>query len=69
MKPVTLNKPASVQEATQILARHGPEAVVYAGGTDLLVRPSTPVVAVTRARRAARSDRPAPARLEPCCAC
>jgi CO/xanthine dehydrogenase FAD-binding subunit len=40
MKPVTLYKPASVQEATQILAHHGPEAAVYAGGTDLLVRPS-----------------------------
>jgi xanthine dehydrogenase YagS FAD-binding subunit len=38
MKPVTLYKPASVQEATQILAYHGPEAVVYAGGTDLLIR-------------------------------
>ena len=38
MKPVTLYKPGSVQEATQILAHHGPEAAVYAGGTDLLVR-------------------------------
>ena len=38
MKPVTLYKPASVKEATQILAHHGPEAAVYAGGTDLLVR-------------------------------
>ena len=38
MKPVTLYKPASVNEATQILAHHGPEAAVYAGGTDLLVR-------------------------------
>ena len=38
MKPVTLYKPASVAEATQILAHHGPEAAVYAGGTDLLVR-------------------------------
>jgi CO/xanthine dehydrogenase FAD-binding subunit len=68
MKPVTFYKPARVQEATQILAHHGLEAAVYAGGTDLLVRPSTPVVAVSRARRAARSDRHAPARLEPCCA-
>ncbi len=38
MKPVTLYKPTSVAEATQILAHHGPEAAVYAGGTDLLVR-------------------------------
>ena len=38
MKPVTLYKPASVAEATQILAHHGHEAAVYAGGTDLLVR-------------------------------
>jgi xanthine dehydrogenase YagS FAD-binding subunit len=38
MKPVTLYKPASVSEATQILAHHGPEAAVYAGGTDLLIR-------------------------------
>ena len=38
MKPVTLYKPASVQEATQILAHHGGEAAVYAGGTDLLIR-------------------------------
>src|SRR5262245_57189858 len=38
MKPVTLYKPTSVSEATQILAHHGHEAAVYAGGTDLLVR-------------------------------
>jgi xanthine dehydrogenase YagS FAD-binding subunit len=38
MKPVTLYKPASLQEATQILSHHGPEAAVYAGGTDLLIR-------------------------------
>src|SRR5205823_11614514 len=38
MKPITLYKPTSVAEATQILAHHGPEAAVYAGGTDLLVR-------------------------------
>jgi xanthine dehydrogenase YagS FAD-binding subunit len=38
MKPFTLYKPASVQAATQILAHHGPEAAVHAGGTDLLVR-------------------------------
>src|ERR1044071_6550691 len=38
MKPAALYKPASVAEATQILAHHGHEAAVYAGGTDLLVR-------------------------------
>jgi xanthine dehydrogenase YagS FAD-binding subunit len=38
MKPVTLYKPASLAEATQILVHHGPEAAVYAGGTDLLIR-------------------------------
>jgi xanthine dehydrogenase YagS FAD-binding subunit len=38
MKPVTLYKPASIAEAIEILAHHGPEAAVYAGGTDLLIR-------------------------------
>src|SRR5438477_12013721 len=38
MKPVTLYKPTSIAEATQILAHHGAEAAVYAGGTDLLIR-------------------------------
>ena len=38
MKPVTLYKPTSLSEATQILAHHGPEGAVYAGGTDLLIR-------------------------------
>jgi xanthine dehydrogenase YagS FAD-binding subunit len=38
MKPVTLYKPTTVAEATQILSHHGSEAAVYAGGTDILVR-------------------------------
>jgi xanthine dehydrogenase YagS FAD-binding subunit len=38
MKPVTLYRPTSLAEATQILSHHGPEAAVYAGGTDLLIR-------------------------------
>ena len=38
MKPVTVYKPASIAEAIQILSHHGPEAAVYAGGTDLLIR-------------------------------
>jgi CO/xanthine dehydrogenase FAD-binding subunit len=37
MKPVTLYKPKSLAEAAQILAHHGPEGAVYAGGTDLLI--------------------------------
>jgi xanthine dehydrogenase YagS FAD-binding subunit len=38
MKPVTVYKPANIAEAIQILSHHGPEAAVYAGGTDLLIR-------------------------------
>jgi xanthine dehydrogenase YagS FAD-binding subunit len=38
MKPITLYKPSSIAEATEILAHHGAEAAIYAGGTDLLIR-------------------------------
>jgi xanthine dehydrogenase YagS FAD-binding subunit len=38
MKPVSIYKPVSVEEAIQILSLHGTEAGVYAGGTDLLIR-------------------------------
>jgi xanthine dehydrogenase YagS FAD-binding subunit len=38
MKPVFIYKPASVEQAIQILSMHGTEAGVYAGGTDLLIR-------------------------------
>jgi xanthine dehydrogenase YagS FAD-binding subunit len=38
MKPVSIYKPASVEEAIKILSMHGTEAGVYAGGTDLLIR-------------------------------
>ena len=38
MKPISVYRPATIEEATAILARHGGEAAVYAGGTDLLVR-------------------------------
>src|SRR5262245_23025184 len=38
MKPVTLYKPKSLKEATEMLAHHGTEAAVYAGGTDILIR-------------------------------
>ena len=30
-------EPATIQEASQFLAEHGPEATVYAGGTELLI--------------------------------
>ena len=38
MKQISIYRPSSVEEAIQILSRHGTEAGVYAGGTDLLVR-------------------------------
>jgi xanthine dehydrogenase YagS FAD-binding subunit len=38
MKKVSIHRPATVDEAIQILSAHGQEAGVYAGGTDLLIR-------------------------------
>src|SRR4030095_16239622 len=38
MKPVSIYKPVSVEEAIKILSMHGTDAGVYAGGTDLLIR-------------------------------
>jgi xanthine dehydrogenase YagS FAD-binding subunit len=38
MKPISIYKPVSVEQAIQILSLHGTEAGVYAGGTDLLIR-------------------------------
>jgi xanthine dehydrogenase YagS FAD-binding subunit len=38
MKKISIYRPASVDDAIDILSRHGTEAAVYAGGTDLLVR-------------------------------
>jgi xanthine dehydrogenase YagS FAD-binding subunit len=38
MKKVSIYRPASVDEAIQMLSKHGAEAGVYAGGTDLLIR-------------------------------
>lgn len=38
MKPISLYRPSSVEEAIQILALHGTEAGIYAGGTDLLIQ-------------------------------
>jgi len=38
MKKVSIYKPNSIDEAMQMLAKHGQEAGVYAGGTDLLIR-------------------------------
>ncbi len=38
MKNVSIYRPTTVDEAIQILSRHGTDAGVYAGGTDLLIR-------------------------------
>ncbi len=38
MKKISIYRPSSTGEALQILSQHGPEAAVYAGGTDLLIR-------------------------------
>ena len=38
MKKISVYRPATLDEATALLSRHGTEAAVYAGGTDLLVR-------------------------------
>jgi CO/xanthine dehydrogenase FAD-binding subunit len=38
MKKIEMYRPTTAEEAIQILSRHGHEAAVYAGGTDLLIR-------------------------------
>ena len=38
MKPISIYKPVSVDDAIKILSMHGTDAGVYAGGTDLLIR-------------------------------
>src|SRR5712691_12294207 len=38
MKNISIYRPTTVDEAIQILSKHGTEAGVYAGGTDLLIR-------------------------------
>jgi xanthine dehydrogenase YagS FAD-binding subunit len=38
MKKISMYRPTTTAEAIQILSRHGTEAAVYAGGTDLLIR-------------------------------
>jgi CO/xanthine dehydrogenase FAD-binding subunit len=38
MKKVAIYKPTTVEEAMAMLSKHGAEAGVYAGGTDLLIR-------------------------------
>src|SRR6202047_3306354 len=38
MKNISIYRPSTIDEAIQILSRHGTEAGVYAGGTDLLIR-------------------------------
>jgi xanthine dehydrogenase YagS FAD-binding subunit len=38
MKNFSVYRPTTIEEAASLLSRHGHEAAVYAGGTDLLVR-------------------------------
>ena len=38
MKNISIYRPTTVEEAIQLLSRHGTDAGVYAGGTDLLIR-------------------------------
>jgi xanthine dehydrogenase YagS FAD-binding subunit len=38
MKKVEVYRPTTIEEATAMLTRHGHEAAVYAGGTDVLIR-------------------------------
>jgi xanthine dehydrogenase YagS FAD-binding subunit len=38
MKKIAVYRPTTIEEASSILTRHGGDAAVYAGGTDLLVR-------------------------------
>jgi xanthine dehydrogenase YagS FAD-binding subunit len=38
MKNISIYRPTTLEEAMQLLSRHGMEAGVYAGGTDLLIR-------------------------------
>ena len=37
LRPFQLHEPGTVEEATRLLEEHGDEAVVYAGGTELLL--------------------------------
>lgn len=37
LAPFQIHEPSTVQEASDLLARHGDEAAIYAGGTELLV--------------------------------
>jgi xanthine dehydrogenase YagS FAD-binding subunit len=38
MKQVSVYRPTTIEEAAALLTRHGHEAAVYAGGTDVLIR-------------------------------
>ena len=38
MKKIEVYRPTTIEEASGILSRHGGQAAVYAGGTDLLIR-------------------------------
>jgi carbon-monoxide dehydrogenase medium subunit len=37
LRPFVIHEPRSVEQASALLAEHGPEAAAYAGGTELLV--------------------------------
>ena len=38
MKRISVYRPTTIEQATELLSRHGHQAGVYAGGTDLLIR-------------------------------
>src|ERR1035438_4634128 len=61
MKKVSIYKPTSIDEAMQMLTKHGQEAGVYAGGTDLLIRLKNRLTqAPTRRGASSRNGRGAP---------
>lgn len=37
LDPFTIHQPATVAEASELLAHHGPDSAIYAGGTELLI--------------------------------
>ena len=37
LAPMTIHQPTSVQDASRLLSTYGPDAAIYAGGTELLV--------------------------------
>ena len=43
MKPVSIYKPVSIEQAIQILSLHGTDAGVYAGGTAVALTNAAPL--------------------------